>query len=107
MKTLREELKDKMLLCNGNYSELLAMCRILINDIVELREALDFYASREAMSCRLRHKDEDTPKCLTGDSKYFQDPADLPILKDGGTKARDAFDKSNRRLAELGIEGKE
>jgi hypothetical protein len=57
----------------------------------KLLEALKFYASPEAMSCVLKHKGEDVPTCLTGDSDYFQDPADLPLLQDGGNKARKAI----------------
>ncbi len=73
-------------------------CFLLIDSIPALIQlvrkqaaALEFYASPEAMSCRLRSKNEDMPKCLLGDTEYFQDPADLPLLQDGGAKAKEAL----------------
>lgn len=56
--------------------------------IAEVMPTIEFYASPDSMSCRLRSKHEDKPKCLQGDTDYFQDPADLPLLQDGGNLAR-------------------
>lgn len=63
----------------------------LIAEVERLREVLGFYCSEEALSCPLKSKYEDKPKCLEGDSDYFQDPADLPYLQDMGKRAREAL----------------
>lgn len=63
----------------------------LLSALEKYEEALKFYSSKDAMSCRLRKRFIDTPKCLEGDSDYFQDPADLPIVQDGGEKAKEAL----------------
>jgi hypothetical protein len=63
----------------------------LIDSYEKMVKCVEFYGSEEAMSCRLRCKSEYSPKCLTGDSDYFQDPADLPILQDGGKLARETL----------------
>ena len=63
-----------------------------------MAEALEFYGDESSMSCRLRSRYDDTPKCLTGDSEYFQDPADLPIVQDGGKRARTCLDAYRKAI---------
>lgn len=65
----------------------------LIEALELANEALSFYQSEEALSCRLRKRYEDTPICLQGDSDYFQDPHDLPYMQDMGYRAREALAK--------------
>lgn len=61
----------------------------LVDSYLNAIEALKWYASDEAMSCRIRKRYIDQPKCLEGDGDYFQDPSELPIVTDGGKRARE------------------
>lgn len=107
IKDLTTEDRELLEFIRGEWNEnirLLPFIRSLAEIIEKQSEALEFYGSSEAMSCRLRSRYEDKPKCLTGDLEYFQDPADLPMLQDGGDKARVAQADTQARLKELGCE---
>ena len=52
------------------------------------KKVIEFYSSDDAMMAPLRRRYLSMPKCLEGNSEYFQDPSDLPIVKDGGERAK-------------------
>ena len=87
------ELREKLTDCNKIINQMHKYNLSLTERCESAENALEFYGDTNSMSCRLRYKHEDTPKCLQGESDYYQDPADLPILQDGGTKAREHFSK--------------
>jgi hypothetical protein len=67
-----------------------------------LVEALEFYASQDQWSCRLRSKYEgDRLKWYDEAENYFQDPYDLKAMHDMGKAATEALEQIKQMKAGL------